>query len=105
MSLRKGREMRNLRRMSRCVSRWGPDMFGRFAHVASQSCTNGHRRGQLGLGAAYGVDSDVVQQFGVDQRNASCAAHANGAATGVTPWGEGQGEARHHFLTTGHPWL
>ena len=38
------------------------------------------RRGQLEFGAAAGIDSDDLQQFGFNQGSVSCASHANGAA-------------------------
>ena len=41
---------------------------------------DGDSSSSVEFGAAPGLDSDVLQQIGVDQRNASCAAHANGTA-------------------------
>ena len=52
----------------------------RLDHAASQSCASGHSRWQLRCSTATRNDSDVVQQFGVYQRNVCCAAHADGGA-------------------------
>ena len=96
------RKSRELRSNAECLDAL---LAGDFPHLGDmliqrvKSRANGLGRGQLGFGAAPGIDSDVLQQSDVDQRNACCATHTNGAAQPrrkgrCVPQGFGQGGGR-----------
>ena len=54
MSLRNSRELRTIAECLDALLAGDLPHLGRLSHAACRSCANGHRRGQMELGAAYG---------------------------------------------------